>query len=222
MSFRIEQTSGTAPSEQTQVVSSGKGPQFSDEELQGRRIKFCKTYNVPEDSRLLVGAHETSGSKALENPIYFSNFPDGVGFLLEGKVEYSAANPGKIFTSLGETYRRVEVECFLNGAAVHVEVPIGSYDSSATMKEEVGDTIQQFDAFLANGDLNKLAELSDGERRVIVIGGSYGGCSAALYPASLIREKGPLTRKLYMARREDVKVLEGFCLNEIPFEELSK
>jgi hypothetical protein len=169
MSFRIGQISGTAPSEQVQVVSSGKGSQFSHEELQGKRIDFCKTYNVPAGSRLLTGAHETSGRKAFENSIYFSHFPDGICLLHEEKVEYSAENPGKSLTSRGETFRRVEVECFLNGAVVHVEVPIGSYDSSATMKEEVGDAIQQFDTFLVNGDLNKLAELSDGECRVIVM-----------------------------------------------------
>jgi hypothetical protein len=172
--------------------------------------------------RLLIEAHETDDSKTLEKPVCFSSFPDDVGFFVEGKIEYSVANLDKVFVSLGKGYRRMKLECFLNGAAVCIEVPIGSHGTPEAMKRDVGNAVGPLDAFVTSGTLDRLASLSNDERRVMVFGDSHGRCSIAVYPPSLIYEGGSLIQKLFMSRHKDVKYLNDVFLGNIPFEELSK
>lgn len=205
-------------------MEPARPPIFSEEDLQRRRMEFHETYGISQDSCLMADVHETNDSMSYEKPIYFCNFPEELIFL-EEKVEYSAANPDKLFTSVGETYRRVELECFLNGVAIRIEVPVGSYDSADAIKMGVSRAANHLDAFVANESLERLASLSNAEHRLMVRGGLGEGnlCSIAIYPERLIGEKGdmPLERALYALRRGDVKHMD-VSMDNIPFDELLK
>ncbi|MDR1255961.1 MAG: hypothetical protein LBJ94_03515 [Puniceicoccales bacterium] len=199
-----------------------KAPKFSAEELHQRKVEFCATYGIAEDSHLLASALEMKDSMGNEKALCFSSFPEEV-VALEEKLQHSIENPDQIFTCAGEGYRRMTLECFLNGASVSLEVPIGSYDSPARMQGIIGSAANQLNDFIASGSLNRLASMSNSDHRITIMGGSGIFCSIAVYPEKIISEGDnvPFVRKCASGWK-CTKFIKNAILENIPFDDLLK